>query len=136
MRISDWSSDVCSSDLREIDFLTVGGASTRNVDAAAADIILGPGAALTIGFGHGVRDIFLVDLFLGDAGFGGAGRRELLGHLILDDVLGAGPVEPDQLHLGLTVAEIGRAPFMVRAFLLVAILVVAVSIKMYIRTYP
>src|SRR3546814_5588021 len=70
MRISDWSSDVCSSDLREIDFLTVGGASTRNVDAAAADIILGPGAALTIGFGHGVRDIFLVDLFLGDAGFG------------------------------------------------------------------
>src|SRR3546814_14456992 len=76
MRISDWSSDVCSSDLREIDFLTVGGASTRNVDAAAADIILGPGAALTIGFGHGVRDIFLVDLFLGDAGFGGAGRRE------------------------------------------------------------
>src|SRR3546814_9383593 len=82
MRISDWSSDVCSSDLlhlhfhlaagrrrhsgrdrhvgllrrhhsrhRAIDFLTVGGASTRNVDAAAADIILGPGAALTIGYG-------------------------------------------------------------------------------------
>src|SRR3546814_1179553 len=100
MRISDWSSDVCSSDL----FLTVGGASTRNVDAAAADIILGPGAALTIGFGHGVRDIFLVDLFLGDAGFGGAGRRELLGHLILDDGRGAGHVEPDQLHLGLPVA--------------------------------
>src|SRR3546814_14136737 len=103
MRISDWSSDVCSSDLREIDFLTVGGASTRNVDAAAADIILGPGAALTIGFGHGVRDIFLVDLFLGDAGFGGAGRRELLGHLILDDGRGAGHVEPDQLHLGIPV---------------------------------
>src|SRR3546814_9555250 len=46
MRISDWSSDVCSSDLRHngvkpANFLDIGGGASATVMAAGLDVILG-----------------------------------------------------------------------------------------------
>src|SRR3546814_8835538 len=95
MRISDWSSDVCSSDFVRSDPGRMAGAAAPSGPAPAGAFRLGAGAALA-GAGR----------FRLDAGRGG-GRRRGPPWRAGDDVAGFG--ENGGLVVGVDQAEIGRA---------------------------
>src|SRR3546814_15898378 len=102
MRISDWSSDVCSSDLRPVGAVAQGGvqhrAALRHVDLLAAEH--GLARALDIG---GARQ-----------------GQQLVQRLRQDEVLRIGEQQ---------VVEIGRPSCRERVFQYVLLSVVAVSLK-------
>src|SRR3546814_2504918 len=100
MRISDWSSDVCSSDLQH---LAAAGADGRGADVGAAGAVniahrrATAGLALAIGpaFGptpHRVEDVEQIPALRGQPIF--VTRRPLPIGLALDYALGHQPLEP------------------------------------------
>uniref|UniRef100_A0A494G9F3 Helicase ATP-binding domain-containing protein n=1 Tax=Solanum lycopersicum TaxID=4081 RepID=A0A494G9F3_SOLLC len=89
-----------------IDRLAVGGAGARNVDLAAADILLRPFALAAIArpLGELGGDIFLVDLLLREALVHAAGAFHHLRHAVLHFGRHARNFELHQLDVGLPVS--------------------------------
>src|SRR3546814_3715411 len=71
MRISDWSSDVCSSDLLGVAPTSVG---TRRIGTATARVL----SSLLSGFGPAPEEVVIDASALEDSSVVGSGERELL----------------------------------------------------------
>src|SRR3546814_4420066 len=112
MRISDWSSDVCSSDLRDELAARIADAETAGVRRER--IIVDPGLGFAKRGTHNwdlLRDLSTLDE-LGLPVLIGASRKSFLGALLADDEETPRPVEGrEAANTALTtlVAQLGRA---------------------------
>src|SRR3546814_6776301 len=82
MRISDWSSDVCSSDLRDDVRAILALGNTRSGITFRSIVFGGPGYGLILLVGHGLELQAEIDGRLNERGYRGEGDVELGGQLV------------------------------------------------------
>src|SRR3546814_11705036 len=110
MRISDWSSDVCSSDLG-----TIGGKATFDMHGNSVAAMLGDGdGSLKLFMSGGDISALLVDLAGLDLGNSllsalGLPRRAAMRCMMVDTGLNAGPGKSSTLLLAMSTATLRRS---------------------------